>query len=145
MKKFMSLHTISFVLLTMLILYGCAVKPTASKPEKDVLDTGKSKESVKIDSPVGTWEYSLETPDGIQTGSIKIIQIQEKYSAELVMGIGNFDFQFMEVEGEKITGSVDIMGAISHMEAKYEGDEMTGTVFQDDLVMKLKAVRTERD
>ena len=86
--------------------------------------------------PSGTWEYELETPEGMSiTGDMDIEKDGEDYS--VVIKIENFgDLEIEEIEYEegeeedtaRLTGIVDVQGETVDFSADFSGDEMEATL-----------------
>ena len=79
--------------------------------------------------PSGTWTYEIETPDGTISGEMEIEKDGDSYT--VVIGtddFGDLELEDVEVEGNEMTGSVDVQGVTAEFEVEFEDDTMDGVI-----------------
>lgn len=126
------------LIVTLLFVVGCAASDTANSSS-----SAKKAKKEKAYDPTGTWEYSVDQPDGASEGKLVIQGAPGIYSASLetdqfgTLEIDNIDFQ-----GTSMTGSINVMGNTAELECNFEGDTFTGAVYvgEDALPMEGRRV-----
>ena len=89
-----------------LFVVGCAASNDASTAGI----SGKRAKKVKAYDPTGTWEYSVETPDGANGGNFIIGGNPGAYTASLETDqFGTLQLENVDVQGTSMTGDIEVM------------------------------------
>lgn len=127
----------AFALVVMLLfVVGCAASGTANSSAK------KSKKEKAYD-PTGTWEYSVDAPDGATGGKLVIQGDPGTYTAQLETDqFGTIEVNDVDFQGTAMTGNIDVMGNVAEIECDFEGDTFSGVVYfgEDTLPMEGRRV-----
>ena len=128
------------LIVILLFVVGCAASDTANTSS-----TAKKAKKEKAYDPTGTWEYSVEAPDGATSGKLLIQGAPGIYTASLetdqfgTLEIGDVDFQ-----GTSMTGSIDVMGNTADIECNFEGDTFSGAVYVGEDALPMEGRRISK-
>ncbi|MBO6661749.1 hypothetical protein [Roseivirga sp.] len=137
MKTRMTLKTVFAFLLISAFVVSCAASGTTTN------SSAKAEAKQKAYDPAGVWEYSVDTPDGGSSGTLRIMGSPGAYSATLETDqFGTLDVNGVTVQGTNMTGSIEVMGTVAELECQFDGDAMSGAVYlgQDAFPMTGKRV-----
>lgn len=113
------------LIVTLLFVVSCAVTNTASDGK-----AGKKGGKNEVYDPTGTWEYSVESPDGATGGKLVIQGAPGIYTASLETDqFGTLEISDLDVQDTSMTGTIDVMGNTADIECDFEGDTFTGSVY----------------
>uniref|UniRef100_UPI0040489F36 hypothetical protein n=1 Tax=Roseivirga sp. TaxID=1964215 RepID=UPI0040489F36 len=91
-------------------------------------------------SPVGTWNYEAQTPDGTLKDVMTIaLNAEGIYEVTIKSQVyGTLELDDVEFEKMVMTGNVEIEGESIEFEMKFDGESMEGIVYagEDELVIK---------
>lgn len=94
-------------------------------------------------SPVGAWEYVVETPDGASGGIMRITGDPGTYEAVLETDqFGTIDVEGLEIVGTTLSGYFDVAGISVEIDCEFDGDTMSGSAYVGDDVYPLEGSRT---
>lgn len=145
-RKFNQMKNTNFIksglalIVTLLFVVGCAASNTTGTSS-----TAKKSKKEKAYDPTGTWEYSVEAPDGATNGQLVIKGAPGAYTASLetdqfgTLEIGGVDFQ-----GKSMTGSIDVMGNTADIECDFDGDTFTGAVYLGEDALPMEGRRVSK-
>ncbi len=147
-----SIRNSGLVILTILFIYGCAPKvPTTNSPSTGNEPVAaaelpdKPTEKKEAYSPVGVWEYTVDTPDGGSSGVLRITGEPGSYEASLETDqFGTLEISDLEIVGTSMSGSIEVAGNSAEIEGDFDGDEFSGAVVLGDQVLPLEATRTSK-
>ena len=140
-------------LVSLLFLYGCAAKvATTNSPssEANAENTPLAKEKPAPEkkdaySPVGVWEYTVDTPDGGSGGVLRITGEPGSYEAVLETDqFGSLEIQDLDIVGMSMTGNIDVAGNTAEIEGDFDGDDFSGAVVVGDQVFPLEGTRKSK-
>ena len=137
MNHFKSFKSIMAMLVMVLFIAGCAASSSGSGA------TAKGKAKPKPYDPTGSWEYVVETPDGGSGGTLVIEGNPGAYTATLETDqFGALELTEVAMDGQTMTGSIEVMGNYADIECTFDGDTFTGTVYlgEDAFPMEGKRV-----
>lgn len=128
------------LIVTLLFVAGCAVTNTAADGK-----AGKKGEKNEVYDPTGTWEYSVEAPDGATGGKLVIQGAPGIYTASLETDqFGTLEISDVDVQGTSMTGSIDVMGNTADIECDFEGDTFTGSVYVGEDALPMEGRRVSK-
>lgn len=106
------------------IISGCAASGTTTN------STATAKAKKKLYDPTGVWEYTVDTPDGGSTGTLRINGNPGAYTASLETDqFGTIEMTGVSVQDTNMTGTMEVMGTIAEIECQFDGDSMQGAVY----------------
>ncbi len=86
----------------------------------------KSSETKAFD-PVGDWEYKVTTD--VSYGVITITGEKDNYAGSMTTEVfGTLQIQALKIEGNTLTGDLDVGGTPAKIECDFDGDEISGAV-----------------
>lgn len=86
----------------------------------------KSGETKAFD-PVGDWEYKVTTD--VSYGVITITGEKGDYSGSMTTEIfGTLQIQALKIEGNTLTGDLDVGGTPAKIQCDFDGDQISGAV-----------------
>lgn len=95
--------------------------------------------------PVGIWVYEVETPDGTSTGDMTITKEEDGFGVVIETDqFGTLELEEVELDGNEMTGSVDLQGTPAEFEFEFDGDTMTGIVLFDGQELPIEAERGKK-
>jgi len=154
MNSFCKIKSAGALILVALFMYGCAAKvpstnTTTSEEGSTATTSASKKEVVKKKapaySPVGIWEYTVDTPDGGSSGIMRISGAPGAYEASLETDqYGILEIEGLDIVGMSMSGSIEVAGTIADIEGDFDGDEFSGAVVMGDQVFPLEATRTSK-
>ncbi|OEK05937.1 hypothetical protein [Roseivirga misakiensis] len=128
------------LLVMVLFVVGCAASNTASTGT-----TAKNSKKEKPYDPTGTWEYTVETPDGANGGKFIIAGNPGAYSASLETDqFGTLELQNLDVQGTAMTGDIEVMGNTASIECDFDGDTMSGAIYFGEDSFPLEGKRVSK-
>lgn len=133
----MTLKIVAAFLFATTILAGCAASGTTTNT------SAKKETKAKVYNPSGVWEYSVDTPDGGSTGTLRINGNPGAYTASLETDqFGVLEIGGLNIQDSNLTGTIEVMGTAAEIECLFDGDSMTGAVYlgQDAFPMSGKRV-----
>ncbi len=138
MKNANQIKSTLSLLIMLLFVVGCAASNTANT-------AGASKKSRKEKAydPTGTWEYTVDAPDGATGGKLMIQGAPGTYSASLETDqFGTLELTDVDFQGTSMTGVIDVMGNSAAIECDFEGESFSGYVYfgEDALPMEGRRV-----
>lgn len=98
-------------------------------------------------SPVGTWDYEVETPDATLT-DVMVIKLDEEGEFEVriesqvygTLELSNITFEKMIMEGE-----IEVEGASMSVEFEFDGDSMEGVVYTGEEELPITAEKQKEN
>jgi hypothetical protein len=91
-------------------------------------------------SPVGTWNYEAQSPDGTLKDVMTItLNAEGIYEVTIKSQVyGTLELHDVEFDKMVMTGNVEIEGQSIEFEMKFDGESMEGLVYagEDELVIK---------
>jgi len=91
------------------------------------------------DKLVGSWAYSVETPDGVYEGKLIFEKSDEGYTGKLQSYSGTASMKNLKVEGDNVSFSAEAEGFYVTIKGKIDGDSFTGEVTVEDQYFTMKA------
>ncbi|GAB5525615.1 MAG: hypothetical protein Roseis2KO_34870 [Roseivirga sp.] len=86
----------------------------------------KSGEAKAFD-PVGDWEYKVTTD--VSYGVITITGDKGNYAGSMTTEVfGTLQIQALKIEGNTLTGDLDVGGTPAKIQCEFDGDEISGAV-----------------
>lgn len=129
------------MLVMLLFMVGCAASNTTSNSGV----ASKKAKKVKPYDPTGTWEYTVETPDGASGGKLVIEGNPGAYTASLGTDqFGTLEISGVDVQGTSMTGEIDVMGNSASIECDFDGDTMSGAVYVGEDSFPLEGNRVSK-
>ncbi len=130
-----------FALLVMvLFVVGCAASSTTTNSGA----SAKAKKAKPYD-PTGTWEYVVETPDGGSGGNLVIEGNPGAYVATLETDqFGALELTDVSMDGQTLTGSIEVMGNYADVECTFDGDTFTGSVYLGEDAFPMEGKRVSK-
>ena len=147
---------LGMAVLAVLFLYGCAAKvPTTNSPASTNENTSaatnkkpsakKAKKKEEVYSPVGVWEYIVDTPDGGSSGIMRIIGEPGAFEATLETDqFGTLEIQELDIVGTAMTGTLEVAGTVAELEGDFDGEDFSGAVVMGDDVFPIEGTRTSK-
>ncbi len=139
MKRSKGIKGALAVVVMLLFVIGCAPSNTATT-------SGKKTRKVKPYDPTGTWEYTVETPDGASSGGKLTIEGNPgAYAAALQTDqFGTLDLNDMEFQGTAMTGNIEVMGTVANIECDFDGDTFSGAIYFGDDTLPIEGKRVSK-
>lgn len=149
-----NLHKIksgAMLLVLALFIFSCAAKVPSTNTEAGTNQSNNAapakKEVVEKKapaySPVGVWEYTVDTPDGGSSGVLRITGEPGSYKASMETDqFGTLEVGGLDISGKSMSGSIEVAGTTADIEGDFEGDDFSGAVVMGDQVFGLEATRT---
>ena len=138
MNKIKSLSSALAILIMALFVIGCAASSTSNAGA-----TAKAKAKPKPYDPTGSWEYVVETPDGGTGGTLVIEGNPGAYTAILETDqFGALELTDVSMDGQTMTGSIEVMGNYADIECTFDGDTFNGTVYLGDDAFPMEGKRS---
>ncbi len=146
------MKTLGMMLFAALFIYGCAAKvPTTNTPANTGTTAdapAKEKPAAKKEeaySPVGVWEYTVDTPDGASSGILRITGGPGTYEASLETDqFGTLEIEGLDIVGTSMTGTINVGGNDAEIECDFDGDDFSGAVVVADDVFPLEGTRKSK-
>lgn len=124
----------------LLFVAGCAATGTASNG-----NAGKKGKKNEVYDPTGTWEYSVESPDGATGGKLMIQGAPGTYSASLETDqFGTLELTDIDFQGTSMTGVIDVMGNTADIQCDFEGDTFTGSIYVGEDAFPMEGRRVSK-
>lgn len=94
-------------------------------------------------SPVGTWDYEAQTPDGNLKDVMTItLNAEGVYEVTIKSQVyGTLELDDVSFEKMVMTGTVEIEGTSIDFEMKFEGDSMEGFIYTGEDELNITAER----
>lgn len=141
MKNLKGIKSAFALLVMLLFVVGCASSNTASTSGV----ASKKAKKVKPYDPTGTWEYTVETPDGASGGKLVIEGNPGTYSATLGTDqFGTLEITDVDLQGTSMTGAIEVMGTAASIECDFDGDTMSGAVYFGEDTFPLEGNRVSK-
>lgn len=149
LKSFNCFALPSLLIFSIMLMGGCASTNTSSSATADAgSDNGRKGRKAKqeeVYSPVGTWEYSVETPDGGGAGTMKISGAPGTFEVLLQTDqFGELRVYDLNMTGESMAGKIDVAGMTAEVEGDFDGDNFSGAVILGDEAYPLEATRISK-
>lgn len=97
---------------------------------------------ISIADHTGTWNYSIDGPDGnTYTGAIVLELDGGDYKGEIQSELGTTKLQDLELDGDDISFNLDFSGYALEYSGSFEGDVLTATVSIEGMEIPFKATR----
>ncbi|OEK03125.1 hypothetical protein BFP97_17065 [Roseivirga sp. 4D4] len=126
------------LIVIMLFIVGCAASNTANT-------AGKSKKAKEVYDPTGTWEYTVEAPDGATGGKLVIGGNPGTYTAQLETDqFGTIEVTDVDFQDTAMTGSIDVMGNTAELECDFDGDTFSGVIYFGENTLPLEGRRVSK-
>lgn len=139
MKTRMTLKIAGAFLLLSIFLVGCAASGTPTN------STAKAEAKPKVYNPAGSWEYTVETPDGGSSGTMTINGNPGAYTASLQTDqFGTLEINGLNIQDTNMTGNIEVMGTSAQIECQFDGDNMTGAVYLGQDVFPMSGKRVSK-
>ncbi|MBO3699464.1 hypothetical protein [Roseivirga sp. E12] len=124
----------------LLFVAGCAVTNTAADGK-----AGKKGKKIEAYDPTGTWEYTVEAPDGATGGKLVIGGDPGTYTAQLETDqFGTIELTEVDFQGTAMTGNIDVMGNTASVECDFDGDTFTGVVYVGEDALPMEGIRVSK-
>lgn len=94
-----------------------------------------------VDSYIGKWGYSIDTPQGNYKGNMEINQAGKAFTGKLNSDMGSVDLNDLAITNGKLTANFDMMGNSIHISGDFHGDLFNGTVEAGGYQIPFKATR----
>lgn len=97
-------------------------------------------------SPVGTWDYEVETPDGTLTDEM-VVKLDEEgeYEVSIESDVyGTLELSEISFEKMLMEGEISVEGASMSVEFKFDGDSMEGIVYTGEEELAITAERQKK-
>ena len=153
MKKNRQLKQLSFGILALLLIgffSGCAASGAAADATADAGGAGGSgkkgrKAKKEVYSPVGEWQYSVETPNGGGSGIMKVTGEPGTYEVVLETDqFGELRVYDLDMTSQNMSGKIDVAGFTAGIEGDFEGDDFIGYLSLGDDAFPIEATRTSK-
>ena len=151
MNKLNSLKLSGILLVCTLFIFGCAAKVTTSNstvsddPTQSAPNKSQAAKKVEAYSPVGVWEYTVDTPDGGSTGTMRVKGAPGTYDVVLETDqYGSIRVDGIQMVGRSMTGSIDVAGNAADLEIDFDEENFSGVVVMGDQVFPLDGTRTSK-
>lgn len=98
-------------------------------------------------SPVGTWDYEVETPDGTLTDEM-IIKLDDEGEYEVTIEseiYGNLVLSDITFEKMVMEGVIEVEGASMSVEFEFDGDSMEGVVYTGEEELSITAEKQTKN
>jgi hypothetical protein len=124
------------------LVFAIAFLPSMTSPANLRMDSlaQNSVQNVSQYSPVGTWNYEAQSPDGTLKDVMTItLNAEGIYEVTIKSQVyGTLELDDVEFDKMVMTGNVDIEGQSIEFEMKFDGESMEGIVYagEDELVIK---------
>lgn len=139
MKTRTTLKITGALLLLSVFLVGCAASGTPTN------SSAQAEAKSKPYDPAGVWEYSVDTPDGGSTGTLRINGNPGAYTASLETDqFGTLEMNGVNVQGTNMTGSIEVMGTVAEIECQFDGDNLSGAVYLGQEVYPMNGKRVSK-
>jgi len=139
MKTRMTLKIAGAFLLLSVFLVGCAASGTPTN------STAKAETKAKVYNPAGSWEYTVDTPDGGSSGTMTITGNPGAFTASLQTDqFGTLEINGLNIEGTNMTGNIEVMGTVAQIECQFDGDSMSGAVYLGQDVFPMSGKRVSK-
>lgn len=140
MKNSKGIKSALAMLVMLLFVVGCAATNTASNGV-----AGKRGKKVKAYDPTGTWEYTVDSPDGSTGGTLIIEGNPGTYTASLgTEQFGTLEVLDVDLQGTSMTGNIEVMGTSASLECDFDGDTMSGAVYFGEDTFPLEGNRVSK-
>ncbi|MFY0594179.1 hypothetical protein [Roseivirga sp.] len=140
MRNIKGIKSALALLVMVLFVVGCAASNTASTSA-----SAKKAKKEKAYDPTGTWEYTVETPDGANGGKFIIAGNPGAYSASLETDqFGTLELQNVDVQGTSMTGDIEVMGNSASVECDFDGETMSGAIYFGEDAFPLEGKRISK-
>ena len=92
----------------------------------------------------GTWEYSVETPEGTRSGAIILVKEDEGYTGYIESHGSQFPLKDLSIDGTKLTCQVNVDGYPVDLKGLFKEDGLHATAFVEGFEIPVLATkRTE--
>jgi len=133
-----------------IFIFSCAAKvPSTNTQSADGQATAAPAKNEVVEkkapaySPVGVWEYTVDTPDGGSSGVMRITGEPGSFEASMATDqFGTLDVLGLDIVGMSMSGSIEVAGTTADIEGDFDGDDFSGGVVMGDQVFPLEATRT---
>jgi len=130
---------------------GCAATATATDASADASTTGssgkKGRKAKKEEaySPAGVWEYSVDSPNGGGSGTMRITGAPGNFEVVLETDqFGELRLYDLEMSTNNMSGKIDVSGFTAEVEGDFDGDDFVGYIVLGDDAFPMEAVRTSK-
>lgn len=95
--------------------------------------------------PTGIWNYEVETPDGNQTGEMKIEKKDKTYQVIIESAVyGTLELKKVKLDKTNMVGEMDLQGSLLDFNMDFDGDRMKGTIYMGESELSLTAERKKK-
>jgi hypothetical protein len=156
MNDIRKIKSMGMLALLAMFIFSCAAKvpstnsQAANNQSNDATQAAPAKKEVvkkkaPVYSPVGVWEYTVDTPDGGAAGIMRITGEPGAYEASLETDqFGTLEIEGLDIVGMSMSGSIEVAGTIAEIEGDFDGDDFSGAVVMGDQVFPLEGIRTSK-
>lgn len=98
-------------------------------------------------SPVGTWDYEVETPDGNLT-DVMVIKLDDEGEFEVSIEsdvYGTLELSDVTFEKMLMEGEIEVEGASMSVEFEFDGDSMEGVVYTGEEELIITAEKQKKN
>ena len=125
----MNLNKLLKSLMAILVIVSFASGCAATYGDGSNTAKTKTKQPKPYD-PTGSWEYMVETPDGGSGGVLVIAGNPGAYTATLETDqFGSLEMTEVIMNGQTMTGVIEVMGNVAEIECSFDGNTFTGVVY----------------
>lgn len=140
MNYIKSMKSVMAMMVMLLFVVGCAASSTATTGT-----ASKAKAKPKPYDPTGTWEYTVETPDGGSGGTLVVTGSPGSYAATLETDqFGALELTEVSMDGQTMTGSIEVMGNYADIECTFDGEAFTGSVYLGEDAFPMEGKRVSK-
>ena len=141
-----------FALILVGFFSGCAASGAASDATADAGAAGgsgkKGRKAKKeeIYSPVGAWDYTVETPDGGGSGVMRVTGEPGIFEVVLETGqFGDLRVYDLDMTGQSMRGKIDVSGVTAEIEGDFDDDDFIGYLIVGENTFPMEATRSSKD
>lgn len=100
-------------------------------------------QKVEAGSPVGSWNFRADTPEGLYTGQLIFSKEAGNYAGKMVMQGNSTEMKELKVENNQIRFAVYTQGYYVKVKGTLNGNVFKGSAMVDSESFPIKAERTE--
>lgn len=95
------------------------------------------------DAIVGTWDYSVDTPNGTYKGQFVFTKTEDGYSGKMVAQGAEVPLKSLAVDGNHVSFSLNTEGYFVNVKVKLENDVLDGKIEVEYEYFPIKGKRVE--
>lgn len=141
MNHIKSIKSVMAMMVMLLFVVGCAASSTATTGT-----AAKAKAKPKPYDPTGTWEYTVEIPDGGFGGTLVVTGNPGAYAVTLETDeFGALETTEVSMDGQTMTGYIEVMmGNYADIECTFDGETFTGLVYLGEDAFPMEGKRVSK-